>query len=254
MKSIRLTTLGFTLVLASLGLGNAGCADSDSMIYVRQVQARLQSGTSVCNADNSPSSPALGSGVLDVQYRSQYTAALLVGSQLVPRGSSTDLRTETARVMIEGTIVHALDDTGNVIWGPVSVPGSGFIEPATDTTPSYGLTETTLFQASAALSADLQANPRTRHLTAVVKVFGKTLGGTQIESGEWQFPLTICFRCLIAFPIGTSVSTTPPGDCDNGAPTGVDVASPCNPGQDDTLDCRACKALFQNSKACDPAP
>jgi hypothetical protein len=253
MESIRLGALWFALAFAPIGLSGTGCADTESMIFVRQVQARLTGGTSACTADNSPTSPALGTGLLDLAFRTQYTAALLVGSQLVPRGNSAQLRTETARTIIEGTIVRVLNDGGAVIWGPVSVPGSGFIEPANGTTPSYGITETTLFQADQALVDDVRTNGRLRHETAIVKVFGKTLGGTQVESGEWQFPISVCFGCIISFPTEAS-TTTSPRNCDMAASTGASVDMPCNPGQDDTLDCRACKALFGNSSICDPPP
>jgi hypothetical protein len=235
----------------AIGLLAMGCADSESMIFIRQVQARLPSGSTSCTADNAPTSPALGEGVLDVAFRTRYTAALLVGNQLVPRGNSSELRTETSRVAIQGSIVRVLDDAGNLAWGPVTVPGTGFIEPASSATPSFGLTESTLFQADQAVMNDLASNGGLRRDLAIVKVFGRTLGGTTVESGEWQFPINICFRCLISFPAEASTSTTMP-NCLQAASTGTAVTPPCNPGQDDTLDCRACKEIFTDPRMCEP--
>lgn len=89
------------------------------------------------------------------------------------------------------------------------------------------------------------------HYVAVVKVLGRTLGGTNVESSEWQFPIDICFHCLITFPAGTSTMSTPP-NCDAPVDSSANIESPCNPGQDDPMDCRACKELFANAQECQP--
>lgn len=248
MRRMRVGALFLGAWAVALG---SGCADSDSMIFIRQVQARLPTGSPACVADSSPTSTSLGEGVLDVAFRTQYVATLLVGNQLVPRGNSSQLRTETSRVDIEGTVVRALDDSGNMIFGPVTVPGTGFIDPANDTTPSFGLIETTLFRADPALIADLAANGGLRRSVSIVKVFGHTLGGTSIESGEWQFPVNSCYKCLISFPAEAS-SMVSPRDCMAAGRTGVTVNAPCQPGQDDTMDCRVCKELFTDPNVCEP--
>lgn len=234
-----------------MALGS-GCADSESMIFVRQVQARLPTGSPACVADSSPTSASLGEGFLDVAFRTQYAATLLVGNQLVPRGNSSQLRTETSRVDIEGTVVRALDDAGNLIFGPVTVPGTGFIDPASGSTPSFGLIETTLFRADPALINDLATNGGLRRVVSVVKVFGHTLGGTMVESGEWRFSISNCYKCLISFPAEASTPGSPTRDCMNAGRTGVTVTAPCQPGQDDTMDCRVCKELFTDPNVCEP--
>jgi hypothetical protein len=233
-------------------MAGAGCADSESMLFIRQVQARLTTGATACVADNAPTSLSLTGGVLDVAFRTRYTAALLVGNQLVARGNSTQVRTETSRIDIRGAVVHVLDDAGELAWGPVTVPGTGFIEPAVGSDPAFGLTETTLLQADAALIASVRTGI-VRHEVAVAKVFGHTLGGTDVESGEWQFPIDVCFQCLVTFPAGTSTSTTSP-NCDAMTDTTTTLTAPCNVGQDDPMDCRVCKEAFQNSDFCQPQP
>ena len=57
--------------------------------------------------------------------------------------NASQLRTETSRVQIEGAVVR-LEDGKSTVWGPFTVPGSGFIDPASGGTPSYGLTEAIL--------------------------------------------------------------------------------------------------------------
>ncbi|HEY3593319.1 MAG TPA: hypothetical protein VGL13_05580 [Polyangiaceae bacterium] len=239
---------------AAVGMTAAACADSESMIFIRQVQARVSTGATACVADSSPTSLALDEGFLDVAFRTRYTASLLVGNQLVPRGDNTSLRTETSRVEIQGTIVRAIDDSGAVVWGPVTVPGTGFVEPASGSTPSFGLTETTLFQADDKMITDLQMNPGVRHDVAIAKVFGRTLGGTDVESGEWQFPINICFKCLVTFPSDANSGTAQNPNCDQTATQTTAVDAPCNPGQDDNLDCRACKEIFSSNANCEPTP
>jgi hypothetical protein len=234
------------------------CTDSESSIFIRQAQAPI-AGTSTsggCQYDPSPSGLFLTTGTLDVAFRSQYSAGLLVGNQLVARGSSSQLRTETARVQLQGTIVYLEDATGAQVWGPKTVPASGFIDPATGSTPSYGITESVLIPAEygGGLLAELQAGAGlVRHFTSVVKVFGHTLGGMNVESGEWRFPINVCYRCLISFPPeANDPKVSPQPNCDAPATTGTSIVQPCAVGQDDTVDCRICKQFFPGSSICEP--
>ena len=246
---MRVGALPLALAAAAV-MASAGCADSESMLFIRQVQARLTTGSTACVADNTPTSPSLPGGVLDVAFRTQYTAALLVGNQLVGRGNSLQVRTETSRVEIKGTIVHALDDAGNLAWGPVTVPGTGFIDPAAGSDPTFGLTETTLLAADPALIASLANTGVVKHEVAVAKVFGRTLGGTDVESGEWQFPIDVCFKCLVSFP-AAAMAPGPTPNCDQTSTDMTSLTAPCNPGQDDTMDCRVCKEIL-SSPSCEP--
>jgi len=248
-------------VVAALAIGAAllaspGCADSEAMIFIRQVQARVSSGAGGCVADNSPSALFITGGTLDVAFRLQYSAALLVGNQLVPRGNSSQLRSETSRIALQGAVVRVQDANGAVQWGPVTVPGSGFIDPASGANASYGVTETILLgsEYGARLAAELQAQPGLiRHLTAVAKVFGRTLGGLNVDSGEWQFPLSVCYGCLISFPReADDLKLMVQPNCSLAATTGTSIAAPCVVGQDDTVDCRVCKQFFPNSALCEP--
>jgi len=252
-------------VVAALAVGTAalaspGCADSESMIFIRQVQARVSSGSAGCIANGSPSSLFITGGTLDVAFSLQYSAAILVGSQLVPRGNSSQLRTETSRIALQGAVVRVQDANGAVRWGPVTVPGSGFIDPASGANASYGVTETILLgsEFGAQLRAEILAAPEPgliKHLTAVVKVFGRTLGGLNVDSGEWQFPLSVCFGCLIAFPReADDIHLANQPNCDLAASTGTSIAPPCVVGQDDTVDCRICKQFFPTAALCEPGP
>jgi hypothetical protein len=243
------------LTIGASALGGSGCADSESMLFVRQVQKPALSGTT-CTVDSTTSSDTIPSGLLDVAFRLQYTASLLVGNQLVPRGNSSQLRTETSRIAIQGSVVRVQDSNGVVRWGPVTVPGSGFIDPASGTNPSFGVTDTILLGSE--LGAQLAADPQVqmglvRHLTSVVKVFGRTLGGLNVDSGEFDFPLTVCYRCLIQFPPDAQdprAAVIP--NCNLAPATGTTLTPPCQFGQDDNIDCRICKQNLPGSALCDP--
>jgi hypothetical protein len=253
MESLTRRMLFGAMALAPVLVGGPGCADSESMLFIRQAQALV---AGKCTVDNSPTSVSLLRGSLDIAFQSQYRADLLVGNQLVPRGNSSQLRTETARVQIQGSIARAEDANGAVAWGPVTVPGSGFIDPASGADASFGVVSSVLLgtELTANLTTELQADPTlVRHFTSVIRVFGRTLGGMSIESGEWRFPINVCYGCTIVFPpeaIDPKVMPIP--NCDLAASTGGTVARPCIVGQDDVVDCRVCKETFPHARLCEP--
>jgi hypothetical protein len=254
---LRRTLIG-ALALWPAALGMTSCADNESTIFIRQVNVPVSSGTG-CTVEASPTNPFITRGLLDLAFRSQYVATLLVGNQLVPRGSATQARTETARVAIQGTEVHAVDNaTGTVVFGPKTVPGSGFVDPATGSNASYGLTDSVLFgvdpgsQASLDFAGSIQAGTGSRSVTAFTKVFGRTLGGMDVESGEWEFPISICYGCLVAYPPDASNPALGRPNCDAPVATGTTLDTPCAIGQDSTVDCRLCKQVRGADPICEP--
>jgi len=253
MESFKRRTLCGLMALAPALMAGPGCADSESMLFIRQAQARVAGS---CTVDNSPSSLVLVHGSLDLAFQRQYRAALLVGNQLVPRGNSAQLRTETARIQLQGAIVRAEDANGAVVWGPVTVPGSGFVDPASGSDPNFGLIDTVLLGSDlgTSLAGQLSADPTlVRYFTSVARVFGRTLGGMTVESGEWRFPINVCYGCSVVFPPDASdpkLMMQP--NCDLPTSTGSTVTHPCIVGQDDSVDCRVCKELFPSDPLCEP--
>src|SRR5262249_44076341 len=120
MESFARRTLFGAMAIATALLAGPGCADNESTLFIRQAQAHV---AGACGVNNQPASLSILRGSLDLAFQRQYRADLLVGNQLVPRGNSSQLRTETARVEIQGTIVRTEDAMGAVAWGPVTVPG-----------------------------------------------------------------------------------------------------------------------------------
>lgn len=232
-----------------------GCADDESSLFIRQAQVPQAVSGGGCKVDASASASVRMGGTLDVAIATQYVAHLLVGNQMVDRGSRNDIKTETSRVQLEGSEVYVTDASGKQIAGPYTVPGTGFIDPASGSNPSFGLINSVLIDSvtGSKLRADLSEQPHgtIRRLTAHVKAFGRTLGGTEVSSGDWSFPIDVCYGCLVSFPleaINPALQQQP--NCRGGAE--AKIPSPCHVGQDDPVDCRICHAVAPTSGVCEP--
>jgi hypothetical protein len=228
---MRLSTgpiFGSGLALALVAAGATGCADNESSLFVRQVQA-MQPPQCTVTADPSASFMPYGSLDLIIGGDNGYQAALLVGNQLAQRGSTTQIRTETARVSLRGAIVRVLDDTGAEITS-FTVDGSGFVDPGSGESPGFGLLGTTLIPPQFASYGYLG------WVTVWVKVFGRTLGGKDIESNELTYPIDVCNGCLVSFPSKAVELDT--GNCTHAGATEYTV--PCIPGQDAPVPCTFC--------------
>lgn len=231
------------LVLAALavaGTGASSCADNESQIFVRGV---IVPDSTTCTLKADPTGSLFLSGVLDVALRDEYRAGLLVGNQLVERGNSDQLRTETDRVVLRGAEVE-LYNQDETLRSAFSVPGTGFVDPGTGSDPGYGVIGVTLVPASeAAKFQQAFGDDRTADatITAAVRVFGDTLGGLEVESGQLGFPIIVCNGCLVSYvgldPLTNRCVTTAEFEPDE---------VPCLIGQDQVVDCRLCL----NKSAC----
>jgi hypothetical protein len=232
----KVASLG-AVSLALLG-ATSGCADNESSLFIIGV---LSIDDNECVVTPTPEGPFLFSGTLDLELRDSYTAPLLVGNQLTERGSRNQLRTETSRIRMQGAEVTLEDANGGTI-AEFSTLGSGFAHPASGTDPGYGGFLTELIPAGAPVQEG--------QYVAVVKVFGTTLGGQELESGELRFPIEVCTGCLIAYPPSAQDSNLGPGDgylcAMNPADAlgeGAEGTVGCFPGQDRTVSCILCSSF-----------
>jgi hypothetical protein len=98
-------------------------------------------------------------------------------------------------------------------------------------------------QRGAALAAELEDQPfATRTLVANIRVFGETLGGVELTSGDFTFPIDICYGCLIEYPLEALDADDQVGGLVCGVEGDGVSLEQCNPGQDEVIDCRACAA------------
>lgn len=240
----RAVVLGFVCGVG--GVVGSACADNNSTIFIRQVQGPT---AGQCTYTADPSALALGVGVLDVMLASQYRAALLVGNQMVQRGQPDMAKAETSRVSLTEAEVRVEDSAGNEIKS-FTVPGNGFVDPGSGTTPGWGVFMTILIDpATSKVIGDTYFKDKSQRSSgvlrtvAVVKVFGQTLGGTDVESGEFRFPIEVCYGCLVSFPPErTDPTYLPTPNCQKC--TDSTATEPCLFGQDAWVDCCACKGIL----------
>jgi hypothetical protein len=228
-----LRTLAVAGALAPAAIVFSACADNESTLFVHGV---LHVKPPLCT-------------VLDVSLRRNYEAALLVGNQYAPRGNKQQLRTETTRVVLTGAEVTLTDGATGAVFscpnqancGQYSVYGSGFTDSSKGDDPGWGLIFAQLVpNAVGDAIANDTSNPvhtpgTSISLVATIKVFGRSLGGQDIESGNFSFPIEVCSKCLIDF---SHTDPLPPNNCVT--PTDFTPQAMCQEGQDDVVDCRAC--------------
>jgi hypothetical protein len=132
---------------------------------------------------------------MDVGIIGTYGCNLLLGNQLAPRGNDS-LRTETSRIQIYAFDVTVTDIAGAVV-GEFSSPAAGFVDPGQAPSAGYGAVGATLIDFNTAkLMADRgDAEGRVQPVLSTVIARGRTLGGTEVESAPWSFPLEICRNC-----------------------------------------------------------
>lgn len=240
--------LGQAFVVIAIGtLATAftpACADNDQTIYVRNVvapPATRQGGQCLYQPD--PAAPGLSEGVLDVAIAPTYTAFLLVGGQALQRTDTLNGRIEPNRVHLNGAVVTVTDANGGSL-GEFTALGSGFVDPGQGAASSFGLLGVTLLDQPT--TGKLAVAPNTSRLVvANVKVFGKTLGGVDLETGEFQFPIRVCNGCLISFATGDDPATQG-RDCNlsvdaTGGGGGSETDAPCQLGQDQGTPCQFCR-------------
>jgi hypothetical protein len=236
----------FLLTLGSLAL-IPSCADNNSSLFVVGVMG-LDTTTCVAKADNT--AVLLAGGILDVAFRTSYTAFVLVGNQLTERGSREQVRTETSRIALRGAEVTLTTLDGKTL-GNYSTVGTGFVNASSGDVPSYAAMSVDIIP-SALGSSSAVINAGT--VLAKIRVFGDTLGNTAITSSELDYPIRVCNGCLVAYPTEAADPAQPGAyQCTTSASTTQTTSDvpPCILGQDQTFACTQCSAAYALCK--DPA-
>lgn len=241
----RLLGQAFTVgVLAVMATAFApACAENDKSIFIRGALAPSQTRQNgACVYTDDPTQAVLFEGVFDLAVRDNYIAVLLAGNQLIPRGDQNSVRAESNRAHINGAVVRVADPNGGVL-GEFTSLATGFVETQNNNTPAFTSFSVTAIDAPTKnkIGASLAVG-QTRLVTANIKVFGKTLGGVDLESGEYQLPIRVCNGCLISFASGDDPAT-PGVDCSlplASSSSGGTTSLPCFPGQDETTPCQTC--------------
>jgi len=205
-------------LLVGLAATTMGCTETNSTIFIRQVQVPDPDDQCIVRAD--PAALFTGHGFLDTALGDgAYQATVLVGNQMIRRGDEDTLRTETARVQLYEAEIEVFDYAGGLL-NEYTMPVSGFADPATGTEPGWGLVGATLVDAGSASAA---AGGSGQTVVTRVKLYGVSLGGEEVETAPWDFPVFVCSNCL---------ACVEPDTCED------DRLEVCNLGQDASPDCR----------------
>lgn len=258
-----------TLLVCALGVSAAlpACTDNDQSLFIRNALFPAQNRQNGCIYTDDPQQPALFEGILDVGLRDNYTGVFLVGNQMIPRGDPLSTRAESSRAHINGGIVRVTRTDGAVIREFTSY-ATGFADPQNNNQADFGSASLIAIDAPTAkvlrdeIFAEFAKLPPGTSLAQIrrfsiqvlsnIKIFGKTLGGTDVESAEYQFPIRVCVGCLVNFPAGVNDSTkNKPGDTRVnclGTPAAAATATtqtqaPCEYGQDEGVSCKTCNGL-----------
>jgi hypothetical protein len=113
---------------------------------------------------------------------------------MVPEVNSQQLQTETSTVTIQGAVVRITDSGGNQL-STFTRLAAATIYPSTGGVPSFApISVTTIDSNTLASDPDIANLPPPSSgttgdvlLVTYVRFFGQTLGGRNVESGEFEF-------------------------------------------------------------------
>lgn len=222
------------------------CAENDQSIFIRQMLAPAQNRqNNSCVYSSDPTQTAISEGTLDIGIAEKgYVGHLLVGSQLIARGDGNNTRGESNRAHLDGAVVRITDPNGGTL-GEFTSLGSGFIDAQLNNQPSFDAFIVTILDASTIQKVADQVTPaKDKLVVANIKVFGRTVGGVDLETGEFQFPIRLCRGCKVSFAGGDDPAT--PGlDCNLPLETTGGSANtlPCIAGQDEVTPCQLCRGM-----------
>ena len=237
----RSLTIGVAVLLGGIVLG---CADNEESIYVRGVLAWP---SSECVFKSDPESPMIMAGSWDVGLSNEYRANLLIANQMVPRGSGTELKTESSTFRAEWLDV-GVERTNGTSLVSYSYPVTGLVDPAVGGVPGWGTVSGALANvdvkellAGEILAAAGRGEDLLPKVVSVARVWGRTLGGKEIRSAEFRFTVVACFGCLVVVPSSARDPEVPGPNCRN--LEGYTAKDVCVFGQDGYVDCRYCDSI-----------
>jgi hypothetical protein len=166
---------------------------------------------------------------------------ILVGNQLIGRGDPSNTRAEPNRVHLNGAVIRVMEPNGGLIAEFTSL-ATGFADIQQNNNPDYGVMAVIGIDAPTAQTLRGQVGDGAKQVILQMKAFGKTLGGVDLESSEYQFPLRVCNGCLVNF--STADTQAAAGEQCSGALVagGGTTQLPCFVGQDEPVPCQLCQS------------
>jgi hypothetical protein len=228
------------------------CATNDQTIFIKGALApSLNRTNGICTYTNDATQPGLFQARLDLGLADSYFAILLVGNQLISRSDPQNNRAESNRVHINGAVVRVTETDGSLIREFTS-PSTGFADPGNNGAAEYGVIGVVGLDAPTR-DLILPTLPNRRVSKTVLmnfKAFGTSLGGEDVESGEYQLPMQVCNGCLVDFTTGNDDTAMEQPNCAKVATQSAATnTTPCFTGQDEMVKCETC---VKTRPACNP--
>jgi len=204
----------------------------------------VDTAATACLATSDKDAPLLANGVLDVAFRSEYSAVLRVGNRLPQLGSTGPATSVTERISMRAAAITLRTAEGAEL-GSYSTVGIGFIDAAPAGLAAYGGVAVTLIPAALGASDALQA---AHALVATIRVEGEALDGTTLTSTELNFPIQVCNGCLVRYPASALDPTVSEGgvyQCSIASDLARKTTpAPCVLGQDEPFSCVLCSEAY----------
>lgn len=182
-----------TSLAAAAVASTPSCADNHESIFIYGVLALTAPD---CTAKGDSGSKLLASGVMELKLTDTYRNFLLVGNQLIARGSPSNLRAEPNRVQINGATVTLTSSDGTAFQA-YSVQANGTVSPTVSADPTYAPVFVEILPATIGQQLRKILAPTTGNaapsltLNAQVTVWGQTLGLNDVESGPFTFSINV---------------------------------------------------------------
>jgi hypothetical protein len=226
----------------------AGCGGEEGPDFA--IERNQRADESTCELSPRRSGSAIERGTFDVALgdRSAYVLTPLVrnstGSAITVTHArvAVDLEAEGlwGRVRIRCDLGASCEEWDLSTCNP-SDPSDCPVVPAGGTdsfeAPILPRLVTAYFQGMLDAAAIEGRTPPEFELRSLVRLVGTNADGDEVVSAEFVYEVTMCLGCLVDFPPGSD-SAMPGVDCCAG---GAPITS-CQPGQDDPIDCRLCRA------------
>jgi hypothetical protein len=247
--------VGHVVSLLAVGIAVStvvpACATNDQTFFIRTAIAPPSSRLNgACSYTADPQAPGLLLPRADLGVTDSYFRVLLVANQLIPRNDPNNNRAESNRVHVNGAVVRVTETDGTLIREFTS-EANGFADPSNNGSPGYSVIGIVAIDAPTrdAIVTQLPNRQVSKTVIATIKAFGTTLGGRDVESGEFRLPIQVCNGCLVDFSTGNDDTATVQPNCLKPLSTTSTTQPPCFAGQDEPVKCETC---IRARKACDP--
>jgi hypothetical protein len=165
----------------------------------------------------------ISKGSYDAFCGKNYYITVRVISLMRVRGDATRPRSEPNVVQFEAAEIQLETLQGVAIAPKFSTPVFATVNPGDSSTPGKTLVQIEIVPK--ALVKSVQKHDDYETLTATIKLFGTTAGGTEVESDEFTFPFEVCSKCYTLQTAG--LGCTP----DDAQKDFLDTLSTCQNGR-----------------------